>query len=449
MVSKYSTKGENNKKMDDPSSQNLVVSLIMIVILTVINAFLAGAEMAFVSLNPNKIKSLAEDGNKKAIKVLDLLDNSDAFLSAIQVGITFAGFFNSAAASQAFVYRLSPYLNAIPGGDVVATIIVTLILSYVTLVLGELYPKQLALQIPERYALMSASSITLLKNIFKPFIWLLTVSTGLVKRITPIKFEQKEEKITRAEMKALIKNSRNDGVIDADEFNMMRGVLSLDSKAVTEIMVPRVDAFMIDINEPIKEALDKIIDQSYSRIPLYENEKDNLRGVVTIKDVLLNLDKLKKGEITLMELKRDPLFILESTRVDDLLLQFKESKQLLAIIIDEFGGVSGLVTLEDLIEEIVGEIDDEYDETTKHYHTIDSNTVVVKGLMSLETFNHLFETSLDSEDYDTLAGYFIEQLGYIPRKEDKAVIDTHTHVLSVESLRGNRIQSIRVKKKYN
>jgi putative hemolysin len=129
------------------------------------------------------------------------------------------------------------------------------------------------------------------------------------------------------------------------------------------------------------------------------------------------------------------------------LLQFKESKQLLAIIIDEFGGVSGLVTLEDLIEEIVGEIDDEYDETTKHYHSIDSNTVVVKGLISLDTFNHLLETSIDSEDYDTLAGYFIEQLGYIPKKEDKAVIDIGTYVLSVESLRGNRIQSIRVKKK--
>lgn len=433
--------------MEDPVSQNLLGSIIMIVILTIINAFLAGAEMAFVSLNPNKIKSLAEDGNKKAIKVIKLLDSSDEFLSAIQVGITFAGFFNSAAASQAFVYRLSPYLSQIPGGDVIATIVVTLLLSYVTLVLGELYPKQLALQIPEKYALLSASSIMFIKNAFKPFIWLLTVSTGLVKKITPIKFEQKEEKITRAEMKALIKNSRNDGVIDADEFNMMRGVLSLDSKVVTEIMVPRVDAFMIDILEPINESLDQIIDQSYSRIPLYEGEKDNVRGVVTIKDVLLNLEKLKNEELSLMDLKREPLFILESTRVDDLLMQFKESRQLLAIIIDEFGGVSGLVTLEDLLEEIVGEIDDEYDERTKHYQTIDKDTLVVKGLMSLETFNHLFDTNIDSEDYDTIAGYFIEQLGYIPRKEDKAKIDINSHILSVESLRGNRIQSIRVKKK--
>jgi len=178
--------------MEDPLSQNLIGSLIMIGILTILNAFLAGAEMAFVSLNQNKIKDLAQQGNKRAKKVLALLDSSDEFLSAIQVGITLAGFLNSASASQAFVGRISPYLSGIPAGETVATILVTLILSYVTLVLGELYPKQLALQIPEKYALASAGIISAMKNLFKPFIWLLTISTGLLKKITPIKFEKKK-----------------------------------------------------------------------------------------------------------------------------------------------------------------------------------------------------------------------------------------------------------------
>ena len=433
--------------MDDPLSQNLVGSLILMGVLTLINAFLAGAEMAFVSLNQNKIKDLAEKNNKRAKKVLSLLDDSDAFLSAIQVAITLAGFLNSASASQAFVGRIAPYLAGIPAGETIATILVTLVLSYVTLVLGELYPKQLALQIPERYALASAGVISVMKTLFRPFIWLLTISTGLLKKITPIKFEQKEERITRAEMKALLKNSRNDGVIDSDEFNMMRGVLSLDSKVVKEIMVPRVDAFMINIEDDIDYNIKRIIDESYSRIPIYENEKDNILGFVTIKDVLLNIDKLKKKEISLLDIKRNAIVVLESSRVDDLLVKFKQSKQLMAIVIDEFSGLAGIVTLEDLVEEIVGEIDDEYDEVTKHYQVIDENTFIVKGGLSLSDFNHLFEMELDSEHYDTITGYIIETLGFIPKKEDKAQVDIEKYILIPEQIRGNRIYSIRVIKK--
>lgn len=433
--------------MDDPLSQNLVGSLILMGVLTLINAFLAGAEMAFVSLNQNKIKDLAEKNNKRAKKVLSLLDDSDAFLSAIQVGITVAGFLNSASASQAFVGRIAPYLAGIPAGETIATILVTLVLSYVTLVLGELYPKQLALQIPERYALASAGVISVMKTLFRPFIWLLTISTGLLKKITPIKFEQKEERITRAEMKALLKNSRNDGVIDSDEFNMMRGVLSLDSKVVKEIMVPRVDAFMINTLDDIDYNIKRIIDESYSRIPIYENEKDNILGFVTIKDVLLNIDKLKKKEISLLDIKRNAIVVLESSRVDDLLVKFKQSKQLMAIVIDEFSGLAGIVTLEDLVEEIVGEIDDEYDEVTKHYQVIDENTFIVKGGLSLSDFNHLFEMELDSEHYDTITGYIIETLGFIPKKEDKAQVDIEKYILIPEQIRGNRIYSIRVIKK--
>lgn len=433
--------------MDDPLSQNLVGSLILMGVLTLINAFLAGAEMAFVSLNQNNIKDLAEKNNKRAKKVLSLLDDSDAFLSAIQVGITVAGFLNSASASQAFVGRIAPYLAGIPAGETIATILVTLVLSYVTLVLGELYPKQLALQIPERYALASAGVISVMKTLFRPFIWLLTISTGLLKKITPIKFEQKEERITRAEMKALLKNSRNDGVIDSDEFNMMRGVLSLDSKVVKEIMVPRVDAFMINILDDIDYNIKRIIDESYSRIPIYENEKDNILGFVTIKDVLLNIDKLKKKEISLLDIKRNAIVVLESSRVDDLLVKFKQSKQLMAIVIDEFSGLAGIVTLEDLVEEIVGEIDDEYDEVTKHYQVIDENTFIVKGGLSLSDFNHLFEMELDSEHYDTITGYIIETLGFIPKKEDKAQVDIEKYILIPEQIRGNRIYSIRVIKK--
>lgn len=433
--------------MDDPYSQQLIGSIVSIVILTLINAFLAGAEMAFVSLNPTKIKEMAEKGDKKANKVLKLLDDSDEFLSAIQVGITFAGFLNSASASQAFVGRLQPFLSGIPGGQTIATIIVTLILSYVTLVLGELYPKQLALQIPESYARMSAGFIIFIKRMFKPFIWLLTFSTGLLKKITPIEFTKKDEKITRAEMKALLRNSRNDGVIDTNEFNMMRGVLSLDSKYVKEIMVPRVDTFMIDIENDLLENIELLIDQSYSRIPVYKEDKDNIVGIITLKDVLINLEELKTNKITLSDLTREALFVPETLYTDNLLYKFKESKQLLAIVIDEFGGVSGLVTLEDLVEEIVGEIEDEDDEPSNEFKKINDHTYLIKANMTLETFNLYFNTSIESDSFDTIAGFVIEKLGFIPQKGTNAKVEIDDYYMVVDVIKGNRIQSLKVIKK--
>ena len=265
--------------MDDPGSP-ILGSIFLILILTLVNAFLAGAEMAFVSLNPSKIKELAEKGDKRAQKVQKLLATPDSFLSAIQVGITFAGFFNSASAARAFVGLIMPALGSFPAAETAASLMVTLIISYISLVLGELYPKQLALQIPEQYARISAGSILLLRGAFRPFVWLLTISVGVLKKLTPIDFTKKEEKLTRQEMKALLRSSRNDGAIDLEEFNMMRGVLSLDTRLVREIMVPRVNTDMLDAEDPFEKNMEILLTQLRSRIPLYEEDKDNILGIV-------------------------------------------------------------------------------------------------------------------------------------------------------------------------
>ena len=265
--------------MDDPGSP-LFGSIILILTLTAVNAFLAGAEMAFVSLNPAKIKEMADNGDKRATKVQKLLATPDAFLSAIQVGITFAGFFNSASAARTFVDLIMPALGGIPAAETVASLIVTLIISYVTLVLGELYPKQLALQMPEQYARVCAGTILFIRGAFKPFVWLLTVSVGLVKKLRPIDFSKKEEKLTRHEIRVLLNSSRNDGAIDAEEFNMMRGVLSLDTRLVREIMVPRVDTDMLDAEDPIEKNMDLMLTQLRSRIPLYEEDSRLRRPVL-------------------------------------------------------------------------------------------------------------------------------------------------------------------------
>ena len=431
--------------VDDPGSSSLLGSIILILILTLINALLAGAEMAFVSLNPAKIKDMADRGDKKAKRVQRLLKDSDSFISAIQVGITFGGFFNSASASQAFVGRLAPVLGMGQGAETAATVIVTLLISYITLVLGELYPKQVALQVPEQYARGVAGIILVLKTIFRPFIWFLNVSTGVLKRLTPIDFSKKEEKLTRHEIKALLNSSHNDGAIDMEEFNMMRGVLSLDSRIVREIMVPRVDTDMIDADDPEEENLRYILQQKHSRVPIYREEKDQILGIVHLKDVFLHQDALRQGRETLESIARPALFVPDTLSTDEMLLKFQKSKQHMAVLVDEFGGVAGIVTLNDLISEIVGEIHDEHDEDAGDYQMIDDTEVMLKGSMPVSDLNRVFNLDIETEDADTVAGYIIEQLGYIPQQTAQEVVTSERYSFTVVEATGTRIETILMK----
>lgn len=434
--------------MDDPGKPGIWLPILTILFLTLLNAFLAGAEMAFVSLNPAKIKELADGGDKKARRVQKLLKDSDSFISAIQVGITFGGFFNSASASQSFVGQVAPLFGMGKGAETAATLLVTLLISYVTLVLGELYPKQLALQVPEQYARGSAGAIMVLKAVFRPFIWLLNASTGILKKLTPIDFTKKEEKLTRHEIKALLNSSHNDGAIDMDEFNMMRGVLSLDTRTVREIMIPRVDADMIDAESPQQENLEFLLRQRHSRVPMYRGEKDEIIGIIHLKDVLIHQEALKNGRETLESIARSALFVPDTLSTDDMLIQFQKSKQHMAVIIDEFGSVLGLVTLNDLISEIVGDIQDEYDEEDDaDYRVINDEEVMLKGSMPVSDLNRVFDLDIETEDADTVAGYIIEQIGYIPQQSPQALVSTDRFTLTVVEATGTRVEAVLMKLK--
>ncbi len=428
--------------MGEPGHPSLLGPVVLIFVLTIVNAFLAGAEMAFVSLNPAKIKEMADGGDKRARRVQKLLRDSDSFISAIQVGITFAGFLNSASASQAFVGRLAPLFGMGRGGETIATLIVTVVISYVTLVLGELYPKQVALQVPEQYARGASGVIAGMKVIFRPVIWLLNASTGLLKRLTPIDFTKKEEKLTRQEIKALLNSSHNDGAIDMDEFNMMRGVLSLDSRTVREIMVPRVNADMIDVLDPQLENIDALLQQRHTRVPLYRETKDEVIGIIHLKDVLIHRDALVMGQTTLEKIARPALFVPDTLSTDDMLLKFQKSKQHMAVLVDEFGGVAGLVTLNDLISEIIGDIQDEYDDDPGDYHMIDEHEVLLKGSMPVNDINRVFHLDIETEDADSIAGYIIEQLGYIPQQSAQEVVTDERFTLTVVEATGTRIETV-------
>ncbi len=427
----------------DPSGSSLITELFIIIILTLINAFFAAAEIAFVSINNSKIERLAEDGDKKARRVLKLLEQSDDFLATIQVAITFAGFLSSAQAATSFAVAFADYLPNFAGAPTVATLVVTLILSYFTLVFGELFPKQIALQMPESIAMGTSGAIEVTQKLFRPFIWLLSASTGLLQRITPIDFSKTEEKFTREEMRVIIEESRKSDSFDTDELDMMEGVLSLDTKIAREVMVPRTDTIMLDIDALYEVNLAKIIESPYSRIPIYKDEKDNVIAVLHVKNLLKAASEFGFENIDILEISNKPMLVPSTIYTDDLLIEFQREQQHMAILIDEYGGVEGIVTMEDLLEEIVGDIDDESDITSLgDIRVIDDFNYYINGGILLDEFNHYFDEDIASDEVDTIAGYIIHHIGYVPDEDERVSVRVNDYVLTTSEIQNGRIYGV-------
>ena len=431
---------------DPGSDSSLSVQIILIVVLTAINALFAAAEMAFVSLDKGKINEKAINGDKKAKNVLKLLGNSDNFLSTIQVAITLAGFLNSASAATSLANRFMPLLGDIPGASTIAVVIVTIIISYITLVFGELFPKTVALQRSESVALGTAGIILAVQKVMMPFVKLLSLSTNMLKKITPIEFSEEEEKMTRDEFRSYLEQSQKDEAIDIGEFSMLKGVLSLDTKMAKEVMVPRTDTFMIDYDDGNEENIPKLLDIPYSRVPVYFEDKDNIIGIIHVKNLLRESRNRNIDEIDLKDILNEPLFVPETIYIDDLIYELRKTRNQMAVLNDEYGGVVGIVTLEDVVEEIVGDIDDEYDEVYALIEKINDNRYLVDGSTQLSKFNEFFGTSLESSDVDTIAGFFIIEYGNIPRDGDDAFVEYENLLLKANEIESSRISNLIVER---
>ena len=430
----------------DPDSQSMLGQLLLIVVLTMFNAFFASAEMAFVSLNQSKVRQKAAQGDKQSAAVLRLLANSDNFLATIQVAITLAGFISSAIAATSFASLLEPFLTNIPGGKQLAVVVVTIILSYITLIFGELYPKQIALQKAEEVARFTAGPIRIVQIIFTPFIKLLSLSTSLLKKITPIDFSKKEEKMTRDEFRSYLENSQAKGAIDVEQFTMLKGVLSMDTKMAREIMVPRTDTFMIDYEDGTQFNIPLLLDCRYSRVPVYLADKDNIIGIVHVKNLLKASIDTKLADIDIKDVLNPPLYVPETIFMDDLLYELKRTRNQMAILNDEYGGVVGIATLEDLLEEIVGDIDDEYDETYSMIEVISETRFLVDGSTPLSKFNEFFNTTIESNDVDSIAGFFIMEYGNIPHEGEKGVVEYADYIFTSNDIEGSRLVNLFVDK---
>ena len=419
----------------------MAIQVIVLAILILVNAFFAATEISFISLNDAKIEKQAKEGNKKAKQIRKMLREPSKFLATIQIGITLAGFLSSAYAADAFADDLAPILdNLIPLGlsvwRSISIVLITIILSYFSLVFGELVPKRLGMKNSEKIAYATVGVVKAIAVVTGPFVKLLTASTNGISKLFGIT-ETEEETVTEEEIRMMVDVGEEKGSIEESEKELINNVFEFNDKVVSEIMIHRKDIYAIDINSDINDILKDLDEYKYSRIPVYEDNIDNIVGMLFIKDLLANVNKKEKVKIS--NLLREAYFVSESKPINELFKDLQRNKHQLAIVLDEYGGTAGLVTMEDIIEELVGNIFDEYDDEEKDYEKIDDNTYMISGSVSIHDLRKILNVEIPEGEYDTLSGYLIEELGRIPSDNEKPIIETDKVTYKIEDYEDKRI----------
>ena len=431
--------------MEDPSSQDLLLQFVLLVVLTFLNAFFSATEMAMVSLNRARVEQKAEEGDKRYGRLLKVLENPNHFLSTIQVGITLITILSGAKLADTLGQVIASWMGNGETAYAIASFLSLAFLTYISIVFGELYPKRIALNLKDALAIRSVPIIIGLGKIVSPFVWLLSASTNLLSRLTPMTFDDADEKMTRDEIEYML--TKSEETLDADEIEMLQGIFSLDELMARELMVPRTDAFMVDIQDDTKTIIESILKQNFSRIPVYDGDKDNVIGLIHTKRLLNAAYADGFENIIWKRILQSALFVPETIFVDDLLKELRNTQNQMAILLDEYGGMAGLVTLEDLLEEIVGEIDDETDRAEIEVHQIGEDAYIAQGTMNLNDFNDYFGVELESDDVDTIAGYYLTGVGTIPTTEKisyELVSQNKQIILTNDKVKNGRVTKVKV-----
>mgnify|MGYP002517467300 FL=1 len=419
-----------------------MIQIFILAILIALNAFFASAEIAFISLNDKKMEKKAEKGDKKAKQIFEMLQEPSKFLATIQIGITLAGFLSSAFASDAFADKLAPLLESIiPIGlslwKGISIVIITIILSYFTLVFGELVPKRIAMENQEKVARFSIGIIKAISVITAPFVKLLTKSTNYISKLFGVS-EKDEDIVTEEEIRLMVDMGEEKGTIEEEEKELINNVFDFNDTTVSEIMTHRTDIYAIDIKDNISEMLEELDEYKYSRIPVYEGTIDDIKGILFIKDLLKWIDTGKK-EIPVQEIMREAYFVSQHKPINELFKELQKGKKQMAIVLDEYGGTAGIVTMEDILEELVGNIFDEYDEFEDEFEKIDDNTYRISGSISINDLKKILKVDIPEGEYDTLSGYLIELMDRIPNDGEKPVIETKQVTYKIEEYEDKRI----------
>ena len=426
----------------------MLADLGLILLLILLNGFFVAAEIAFVTVRRTRLDELADEGDRRAARALRLLKDPGRFLAVIQVAITFLGALASAVAAVSIVELLATPLSGVSWigerAGALALLVVTLLVSIVSIVLGELIPKGFALANPDRIALAASGPISLFAKIVSPLVALLVLLTKAISKPFGIDPTRTPE-LSAAEIRLIVEQGSQQGVLEAEEEQMISAVMSLSDSKLHEVMVPRIDIVAIDQEATFDEAVEVVLKEGHSRTPLYRESVDHIVGILYAKD-LLRLIAAGGPRPRLRDIMRPALFAPESQSVDDLLHELQRRKVHMAVVLDEYGGTAGLVTIEDLLEEIVGEIQDEFDEEEPMKVEIGPGVVILDGRADIDELTELVEPVLeleDDEEYDTLGGFVYHRIGRVPVVGDAVVVEPF--VITVIKVSGRRVGKVRVR----
>ncbi len=433
---------------------DLFFKLILLFVLILINAFFAMSEIAIISLNDTKIKKMAEDGHAGAKKILRLIESPSSFLSTIQIGVTLAGFLTSASAADNFSEPLAVWLIDVFGlpqtaqgaMEGVSLILVTIIISYFSLVLGELAPKRIGMQKAEAISFKVVGVLLFIKTAMIPFIKILSFSTNAIVRLLGFDPNASEETVTEEEILMMVDAGEEKGVIEESQKEMINNIFEFDDIVASDVMTHRTDIVAVEITDNFAELLEKSLEAGYSRIPVYEEDLDDIKGIIYVKDLLPYVGKKIPAGVKIADLMRDALFVPETKRCGDLFGEMTEKHLQMVFVCDEYGGISGLVTIEDLLESIVGNMQDEYDNEEEEIAQVDETTFHIDGTTDIEELEELLSIKFPEGDFDTVGGFIMSELGRIPSEDEHPEVEYANCRFTVDEVDERRIERITVEK---
>jgi putative hemolysin len=424
------------------------MEIVFLLMLTAINAFLSASEIALISLNDNKIKVMAEDGHKKARQLLKLLGEPSRFLATIQIGITLAGFLASAFAADTFAEPLVALIKQtnIELSDNILRIVtvfgITLILSYFTLVFGELVPKRIAMTKAEPVAFAVVAPLLVLSTITYPFVKFLTFSTNLIVSMFGIDPHASQGDVTEEEIRMMVDVGEEKGTIQQREKMMINNIFEFNNKEAEDIMTHRMELFSLPVSATLDEIVEMIHQEKFTRIPVFEDNIDDIIGILHVKDLIPLINAETVENFSLKDNIRKPYFVPTSKKIDELFVDLQLAKTHIAIVIDEYGGTAGIVTIEDLIEEIVGNIFDEYDEELIDFKKLSDDTYEVSGMMNLDELEDRFEVGFPIDEYETISGFIISLIGKIPEADDVSEVQFKNLHFKIAQVTEKRIEKV-------
>lgn len=432
---------------------NLWLQIGFLAFLIFVNAFFAASEIAIISLNDNKIKKMAEEGNKKAKQIAKLVSEPSKFLATIQVGVTISGLLASAVAADTFsdeitvaIYPMLSKFIAIDALEVIVLILITIILSYFTLVFGELVPKRFAMQHAERVSMAVIGILNFVEKLSRPFVKLLTLSTNLIIKLFGGNPNATNEDVTEEEIRMMVDIGEEKGTIEVSEKEMIENVFDFNNITAAEVMTHRKDIVAIPKDANLETVLELMDTEKFTRFPIYEDDVDNIVGMLHSKDIIRYINgKNSNLKFSLKDIMRPIYFVPDSKMIDEIFRELQMNKLYMAVVVDEYGGTAGIITVEDLMEQIVGNIFDEYDgEETADFTPIDENTQLVDGTVGLIEVARKFDKKLPTEDYDTLGGFIMGQIGMVPEEGDHPEFEFNGLLFKVEEVVEKRITKVKV-----